>query len=324
MNANDKKIIQSRVLTQAKYDFTIDEKRIIYRIMEAAQNSLNGAHLHGKLDINLLGDAELTFGLSEFIPQGVERNNAEIKKALFTLNDKAIFLEDKDGSWCRFHYIEYPKFDKKTDKYHFTVYKPLWEAFLDFTKGYNTYFLKTAMSFGSSYSMRWYELLGNNTKPITYKIDRIKELFMITGKYKQYNDFQRRVIDLPLAEINEKSDVLITYSLITEKVGKGRPKVTGVTFTTTRKNTDEVDEIKKLTKNARGLVDNRVLEYLKNTYLFSDAELKRNTSTLRALCMEYGWGNAINKLAEIKEYARNKPNPKGYVINSIKNMLNSR
>jgi len=320
MNANDKKIIQSRVLTQAKYNFTIDEKRIIYRIMEAAQNSLKGTHLHGKLDINLLGDAELTFGLSEFIPEGVERNNAEIKKALFSLNDKAIFLEDKDGSWCRFHYIEYPKFDKKTDKYHFTVYKPLWEAFLDFTKGYNTYFLKTAMSFSSSYSMRWYELLGNNTNPITYKIDRIKELFMITDKYKQYNDFLRRVIDSPIAEINEKSDIVVTYSFVTERISKGRPKVTGVTFTTTRKNTDEVDDLKKMTKSARGLVDNRVLEYLKNTYLFSDAELKNNTSLLRAKCLEYGWENVIDKLAEIKENARNARNPKGYVIGFLKNI----
>lgn len=315
---NDKKIIQSRVLTQAKYDFTIDEKRIIYRIMEAAQYSLKGAHLHGKLDINLLGDAELTFGLSEFIPEGVKRNNAEIKKALFSLNDKAIFLEDKDGSWCRFHYIEYPKFDKKTDKYHFTVYKPLWEAFLDFTKGYNTYFLKTAMSFGSSYSMRWYELLGNNTKPITYEMGRIRELFQIGSKYPLFANFKQKVIDTPIAEINEKSDVLITYSLITERVGKGRPKVTGITFTTTRKNTDEVDEIKKTTKNARGLVDNRVLEYLKNTYLFSDAELKNNTSLLRAKCMEYGWENVIDKLAEIKENARNARNPKGYVIGVLK------
>lgn len=317
---NDKNIIQSRILTNARYDYNVHEKRVLYRIMEAAQNELKGIRLSGRINVDttLFGDKEIRFALNSFTPNGEEPHYAEIKKALKSLFDKSIYIEREDGSWKYLHYIDSVELDKGRENYKLKVNKDIWQAFLDFSKGYGTYFLNTAMSFSSTYSMRFYELLHNNIKPITYEINWIREWLQLESKYPLFANFKQKVIDTPIAEINEKSDIVVTYSFVTEKVGKGRPKVTGVTFTTTRKNTDEVDEIKKTTKNARGLVDNRVLEYLKNTYLFSDAELKNNTSLLRAKCMEYGWENVIDKLAKIKENARNARNPKGYVIGVLR------
>ena len=317
---NDKNIIQSRILTNARYDYNVHEKRVLYRIMEAAQNELKGIRLSGRINVDttLFGDKEIRFALNSFTPNGEEPQYAEIKKALKSLFDKSIYIEREDGSWKYIHYIDSVELDKGRENYKLKVNKDIWQAFLDFSKGYGTYFLNTAMSFSSTYSMRFYELLHNNIKPITYEVGWIREWLQLGSKYQKFDHFRAKIIDSPIAEINEKSDIVVTYSFVTEKVGKGRPKVTGVTFTTTRKNTDEVDEIKKTTKNARGLVDNRVLEYLKNTYLFSDAELKNNTSLLRAKCMEYGWENVIDKLAEIKENARNARNPKGYVIGVLK------
>ena len=54
----NKEIIQSYILTTAKYDFSVYEKRILYRIIELNQYLIEGKKLNEKyiLDSNSQGD----------------------------------------------------------------------------------------------------------------------------------------------------------------------------------------------------------------------------------------------------------------------------
>ena len=51
MNINNKDIIQSYIMTTAKYDFSADEKRILLRLVETWQHLLEGKELNGKIGI---------------------------------------------------------------------------------------------------------------------------------------------------------------------------------------------------------------------------------------------------------------------------------
>ena len=50
MNINNKDVIQSYIMTTAKYDFSADEKRILLRLVETWQYLLEGKELKGKIE----------------------------------------------------------------------------------------------------------------------------------------------------------------------------------------------------------------------------------------------------------------------------------
>ena len=51
MKITNKDVIQSYIVTTARYDFTVYEKRILYRLVEFLQPSLEGEKLKGKIAI---------------------------------------------------------------------------------------------------------------------------------------------------------------------------------------------------------------------------------------------------------------------------------
>ena len=46
MKINNKEVLQSYILTTAKYDYSVYEKRILYRIIEQLQSLIEGKELN--------------------------------------------------------------------------------------------------------------------------------------------------------------------------------------------------------------------------------------------------------------------------------------
>ncbi len=61
---DNKDVIQSYMLTSARYDFSVYEKRIMYRLVELAQEELQGkkmVELVGtSVETNMFGDKDIT------------------------------------------------------------------------------------------------------------------------------------------------------------------------------------------------------------------------------------------------------------------------
>jgi len=328
----DKNIIQSRILTSAHYNFSVQENRVVFRIMEAAQSTLKGLKLENgvRYQANLFGDMDFEMPLSAFIPESTNIATSEAAAALRSLFKKDIEVNTAN-EWFICSYIERPHIDKNTGLCKFRVNARIWQAFLDFSKGFNTYFLNVAMSFNSAYSMRWYQLLASNKKPITYPLEWIRLTFDLKDKYKNYNDLKKKVIVAPLAEINEKSDVIISFEEVFDGVGRGRKSVKALKFTTMKKpSSDELANIEEIQTTMRknnytvsGLVHPNVRSYLIDSYLFSDNELISNAKTLYLAQSRLGWEGLLDKLAALRAECRKARSPKAYVITSLKNLLNA-
>lgn len=63
MEIKNKDIIQSYIMTSAKYDYSVDEKRILFRLIETWQHLLEGQKLNQKIVMNktLFGNFEMEF-----------------------------------------------------------------------------------------------------------------------------------------------------------------------------------------------------------------------------------------------------------------------
>ena len=206
MKINNKDLIQSYILTTAKYNYSVYEKRILYRIIELMQEYTKGKLLNERYSITktMFDDIDVIMPISAFLKDEKDQNYTRTKKALLSLNRKIIQYEDKE-TWAAFNLIERPVVHKMGDNISFRISPTIAKAFLDFSKGFSKYELKTAMSFKSEYSMRFYELLSEQKSPIIYSIENLKIMFKVENKYKLTANFINKVIAPAKRELDEKS-----------------------------------------------------------------------------------------------------------------------
>lgn len=84
-------------------------------------------------------------------------------------------FEFDDGQvWKVIGIIEKPQFNYKRGWVRFEIQPEVYNAVLNFSKGFRKYELKTAMEFTSQYSMRFYELMSGQERPLVYTIEDLK------------------------------------------------------------------------------------------------------------------------------------------------------
>jgi len=107
MKINNTEVIQSYILTTAKYDYSVYEKWILYRLVESLQNLIEGQKLTGKTDvkINLFGERDIKMPISIFLADEKDNNYERVKKALKDLRNKHFEYED-DEKWESISIIE--------------------------------------------------------------------------------------------------------------------------------------------------------------------------------------------------------------------------
>lgn len=313
----NKDIVQSYLLTSARYDFNVEEKRVLYRLVEMCQNQLEGKKLNSKIqmDKNLVGDYICILPITSFLADNDSKNHYRVKDALRRLRNKTIEIEDEE-EWKLIGIIEKPKFEKR-GYVKFEIQPEIFEAILNFAKGYRKIELKTAFEFDSVYGMRMYELLSGKKDSITYSIDELKKMFKVENKYKYTKDFILRVIDRAKIELDQKSPYGFNYQKNTE--GK---KIVSLTFTpySIPGNVDYDLEKQRLQKQVSIWwdVDKKVADYLQQNYQFTTAEIRNNRELIIQAQKEI---DLLLFLSKKRRISHEKINPKGYVISALKKHL---
>jgi len=320
MKITNIEVIQSYLLTSARYDFDVYEKRILYRLVELCQPQLQGQKLNDKFTINhdLWGNRDIRMPISYLLKDEDDKHHSRVKAALEKLNEKRMEYED-EKKWKIIRLIELPEIYKYGEYVQFKIHAEVYQAILDFSKGFRKYELITAMNFESSYAMRFYELFSEKKEPITYSIEKLKIMFKIEDKYGRVNDFFRKVIDAAKKELDEHSPYSFEYVPIKE----GR-KMTQIRFTPVyiQKNRDPETEHKRLQKQVSPAweLDRMVLQYLKQNYYFDTKEITANLDLFRAAEQKL---DLMLFLSNMRRKCDSKANPKGYLINALKKELAS-
>lgn len=330
----NRELVQSYVLTTAKYDFSVYEKRVLYRIVEVLQAYLTGLKLNYNYSVQeaLYKDADTEFSieLKAFLKGEADNNYEEVKKALKSLRNKTFEFETP-YEWGVYGIIESPKIKKcESKKYEsfvtFKVTPLLLYAFMNFAKGFRKFELKIAMSLESTYSMRLYELMSKQKKPITYSIEELKSMFKVEKKYKDNNRFISQTIKVAKEELDNKSPY--TFNIKENRGGRGG-KINSITFIPIYQpqfnDTELETHILQQQVSSRWTLSRQEVEYLSNNFGFTEDELRKNTDTFKDI---NAVTDLLNELARIKAKinelnAKGKgiSNVKGYVITSLRNSL---
>jgi len=202
----NKDLIHSYIFTTAKYDFSVYEKRILYRQIEIEQQLLEGQKIGDgvKIDTNLWGDKRYTIPLKWLLKDEEDKNYTQIEKAFKSLREKTITYEDEYIK-AGFGVVQSYEIEKRGSFVSWVAHPRVVDATMNFAKGYRKYELKVAMEFESVYAMRFYELLSGQKTPLTYTIENLKEMFGIADKYKLPVNFKNRVLDIAKRELDKCS-----------------------------------------------------------------------------------------------------------------------
>lgn len=316
MKITNREVIQSYLITAARYDFSVYEKRILYRLVEMCQGQLEGKKLNAGFQMNktLFGDHMITIPISSFLADDHDENYTRVKSALTSLRNKTIEYEDSK-IWKLIGIIEKPKFEKRGYA-HFEIQPEIYDAILNFSKGYRRYELKTAMSFETVYAMRFYELFSEKKEPITYSINDLKIMFQLQDKYKLTTDFLRYVVDTAKDELDKKSPYSFTY----KKECRGKKVVALKFFIHETTNIDgDLVETKLQKQVSIGFdLDKIIIDYLKQNYMFDTDEIKHNRTVFVEASKKL---DIMSIMASKKRYCEGRKNPKGTLMSILKKEL---
>lgn len=318
----NKDVIQSYVFTTARYDFSIHEKRVLYRIIEIIQSYTSGLKLSYDYTIHkdmFSLNRTFTIQYSALSHNDDDIDYKALKRALHSLRNRSFEYKDSKH-WGVYGLIEMPKIETYSSIVEFVITPLLWDAFLDFSKGFRKYELMTAISLNSVYSMRFYELFSGNKKPITYTIKDLRSMFSLEDKYIRMNSFISRVIDSAKNELDSVSPYSFDY-----KVNKLGRQFNSITFyplyiPANRDDSLESNDIKKKVSLSWDL-DSSVINYLKHSFDFTTAEIKQHIDLFKSACDVIP--DIIDFLSSLVPRANRVQRPKGYVINSLRSEINN-
>lgn len=229
----DLKLKQSNNLILATHRMNIQQMRLFFYACSQYQ---------GDLDIEVSID-----DINRILAYQGGNQREIIKNAIPTLMQSAlVHIEDENGErWSIAITDSYIKNDNKTVKFTFnkTVQKELEEL-----RGYTWLYLSNLTGMSSTYAVRIYEFfamrLGSQNKKDTFDFDlnKLRIYLDCTNKLEDFRNFERTVLKKAEKEINEKTNIKMSY----KKIKTGR-SITNIKFTFSWKNkTDVIDVITKV------------------------------------------------------------------------------
>lgn len=226
----DLKLKQSNNLILATHRMNIQQMRLFFYACSQYQ---------GDLDIEVSID-----DINRILAYQGGNQREIIKNAIPTLMQSAlVHIEDENGErWSIAITDSYIKNDNKTVKFTFnkTVQKELEEL-----RGYTWLYLSNLTGMSSTYAVRIYEFfamrLGSQNKKDTFDFDlnKLRIYLDCTNKLEDFRNFERIVLKKAEKEINEKTNIKMSY----KKIKTGR-SITNIKFTFSWKNKTDVIDVK--------------------------------------------------------------------------------
>lgn len=310
-------VLQGYDLTTAKYKTNLYQKRMMLAVVSAAQAKLDGEkHIAGKQFNIKEGEFPTVIVPVDLILQNDDSSNIyAVRKAAKDFVGRSIEYMDSDKNWIVFSPFISAMIPHYGSEIHLQIHKLFWEAILDYRSGYRKFDVKRAIALKSVYAIRFYELISGKTDPITYSVMDLKVMFAMKDKYKQINDFVRKVIEPAKKEL----DLAAPYSFDYMPVKNGR-KIVAFTFTPIHypqredKKAEERDLLRKVNLSW-DIRDRNIRKYLIESIGFTENEIKNNIEVFRRAAELLP--DCLNELAILKGKSRDKKNPKGWIIRSL-------
>lgn len=217
-------------VVEAKYKFNIYQKRIELCIVDTAQVALRGErHIAGrKLSSSDLHPV-VEIPLNLILQDEDESNYSIVKRSAKAMTGKVIEYTNAAGTWIVFSPIVSVSIPRYSTSMFVEVHRDMWNALLDYRRGWRKFDVNAALTLKSVYSIKLYELISLHNDERHFSVDELKEFFGVKDKYKEPKDFIRRVLDPVKKELDEASPWSFNYTINRAGTSK-QSKIIGFTI----------------------------------------------------------------------------------------------
>lgn len=206
------------IIQKARYNLSLQELKIL-------------AYCFSLIKPNDKAGQTYVFSMNDFchicgITYQSGRNYEAVKKCLKALRDKSFWLTNENGNECLIGWFGSVETSRKNGKVTIRFDVTLEKYIHDLIGSFTQYSLLSCLPLKSAYSFRLYELLKSYAfqHEHTFNIEDLKKQIAAV-QYTRYPDFRRRVIEPAVIEINQFTDIEISY----EPIKTGRT-VTAICF----------------------------------------------------------------------------------------------
>lgn len=212
MDAKKKEIVvKSNQLIEASYRLDLVEQRIILAAIVAARDSEKGLG-EGFLTIRSRHFAQ-TFGMEEGSVYG------QLKAALQSLYQRSVTFYDIDPESgmervTQARWISSASYINGAGTIQLRFAPEMVPYITRLKPGFTQYRLERIGRMSSAHAVRLYELLAQYRECSERKIAiaDLKSMLELDGEYDRLDNFKRRVVDVAVAQINEHSDLQVSYA----------------------------------------------------------------------------------------------------------------
>ncbi len=239
-----KLVVKHNKLIEFKGRLTTNELKLLSLIIVEVRGEQKSQFKEYEIDVSLLRESTQHKDFYNYMKEVATR-----------LEDRKILVEgiNKDNKryFTTIRLIHKPHFVEGSDKLNISIDKDLVPYIFDLKKEFTRYQIENILELKSSYAVRIYELL-KQYENIGKREITVKELREFLGieddEYPRFYDFERRILKVAEEEINECTDIRVSY----EKIKKGR-RINSILFTIEAKEVDEYKTYLEETYNIKNI-----------------------------------------------------------------------
>lgn len=209
-------VVKDNVLVQrARFDLTTNQQKFLSYIISKIKPT----------DVEI---GVIDIKVSDFCATaGIDKDwfYSEFREMIDSI-DKKCFWVNEGQEHYKFRWFSDTRYSEGKGLAKITLAKTFQDYLIGLVNNYTQYELWCIMALKSKYAIRLFEICKSYAyqKRREIDIDELKELLNATN-YKNYSDFSKRVLEPAINEINEFTDLKISYETV--KVGR---KVVAIVF----------------------------------------------------------------------------------------------
>ena len=224
---NSKYLIKSNNLIESSYKFNINEFRLTYLAIKKLTPIYIKSNIK-KSDMKTVFGHEtfkdIRISVNEFKREfNIKTNNVYeiLRETTESLQQKQLKYYEGNNVYVNKNWVITSKYDKLNACVYITFHTDLIFDLLIFKERFTRVSYNSVQSFKRTYSYRLYELLKcclySHEREISLEDLKLK-LCIDENKYKNFSDFRKKVLDASIEEINQSSEIYVTYE--TKRIGR--------------------------------------------------------------------------------------------------------
>ena len=316
-------------ITSARYDYTLIESRILISMLylsDKYQEIGPCSDQFGEIYDGEYGQKILKLPISlllgnDFKEGDPSKNYKHASEALMSFSKKPIsFFVDYD-EWR--DVMPFVLIEKKSGKNYLTavIAPQTWKFITGLSSRYTCIRIDNMLMMKSKYTMRMHQIVEGLIKPVTYKVETLKQMFKLENKYKHNDQFFKKVLDISKEELEKLGLTSFEYdkkSIVGTKT-KGRQPITHITIVPSFRELLDDKAVRRLvkTKGLSTVFTEEELTAILRTGFRPD-EIISNAPSFYNFAKMYDIPSEIRIL---EQDSLDKDNPKGWLIAEIKRRL---